>query len=145
MSYINRYDSSLKGYGMEKFELFTVPQRERVKALETTVIAWMNGLAANEQLVIGLPEVLDKWDECVPLIVGPGMQDQFLAWLRTNAKDIEGPVYNLPRLTADFLCIVVDKDYDPRKEEPPKGASRELLATLTVLGSFMTEHETRTA
>lgn len=130
---------------MKKFELFTVPQKERVKALETTVIPWMNDLVTGEQLVVGLPQVLGKWDECTPLVVGQGMQDQFLAWLRDNAKDIEGPCYNLPALSAGFLCMVIDENFDPRTDSPTDDASDELKGVLVALGNFMTQHESQAA
>lgn len=128
-------------HGLKKHELFTVPQKERVQKLETTVIPWMNGLEAGEQLVIGLPQVLGAWDQCVPLVVGPGMQEQFLGWLHANAKDVEGPCYNLPALNAYFLCMVIDENFDPRIENPPEDASKELLGVLAALGNFMSQCE----
>lgn len=130
---------------MKKFELFTVPQRDRVAALETIAMAWMNDLLAGEQLVVGLPQVLGKWDECTPLILGQGMQDQFLAWLQENTKSIEGPVYNLPALTADFLCMIIDENFDPRTEATSKDASNELKGALVSLGNFMTQYESQAA
>lgn len=130
---------------MKKFELFTVPQEERVKALETTIVLWINGLVASEQLVVGLPRVLGSWDECIPLVVGQGMQEQFLTWLHNNAKNIEEPVYNLPALTAEFLCMVIDEHFDPRTESLPEGATDELKGVLVSLGNFMTQHESQAA
>jgi len=131
--------------GIKKSELFTVPQKDRVKTLETTAIEWMNELKAGEQLVIGLPKVLGKWPECIPLMVGPGMQDQFLAWLRANAEQIHGPHYNLPPLTAGFLCMVIDEDFDPRTKNPPDAASEELRGTLVSLGNYMSDSEAHAA
>ena len=131
--------------GIKKAELFTVPQKERLGALEIKVIQWMNELRHGEQLVVGLPKVMGKWDECIPLIVGQGMQEQFLVWLRENASAIHGPVYNLPALTASFLCMVIDEDFDPRLENLDSGESDELRGVLIALGNFMTECESRAA
>jgi hypothetical protein len=131
--------------GIKKTALFKVPQKERVTALETHVIPWMNQLDPGEQLVVGLPQVLGKWSECDPVIVGRGMQEQFLAWLRKNAKEIEGPIYNLPALNTSFLCMVIDEDFDPRIEIPDNDASQELMGVLISLGNFMTQCDSQAA
>ncbi len=130
---------------MKKFELFTVPQQDRVKALELHGIAWLDKLAEGERLVIGVPEVLGTWHNCIPLVLNPGMQDPFVAWVRENAQHVEGPVYNLPPLTAPFLCMVVDEDFDPRIQSPPDDTSEELLGVLAALGTFMTQCEAAAA
>jgi hypothetical protein len=141
----NQYLGRQTMLGIRKTELFTVPQKERVRALETHVVSWMNDLQPNEQLVVGLPKVLCKWGECTPLIVGQGMQSQFLNWLHENATDIEGPIYNLPALTAGFLCMVIDEDFDPRLENPDSNAPKELKGVLIALSNFMTQSESQAA
>jgi hypothetical protein len=131
--------------GIKKFRLFTTLQKERVKVIEARVISWMNDLQPGEQLVVGLPQVLGNWNECTPLVVGQGMQDQFLGWLSENSAEIEGPVYNLPTLTAGFLCIIIDEDFDPRIENPDSDAPKELKGVLIALGNFMTQSASEAA
>jgi hypothetical protein len=123
------------------YELFVTPQEERVTALEHHVIPWIDRLNPGEKLIVGLPKVLGKWDECDPLIMGPNMQPQFLAWLRENAKGIRGPIYNLPKLNTQFLCIVTDEEFDPRVDDVPDGASSELFGTLASVSAFLTAYE----
>lgn len=128
---------------LKKFELFTVPQNERVEVLKRIVIVWMDNLTSGEQLVVGLPQVLGKWNECTPLVVGPGMQEQFLAWLEDNASYVEGPVYLLPALNSGFLCAVIDEKFDPRTENLDDPTD-ELKGVLVTLGNLMTLRESQT-
>lgn len=130
---------------VNKFELFTVSQEDRVEALQKTVPAWMQELTIHEQLVVGIPAVLGKWDQCTVLVLENVMYERYQAWLRSNARDIEGPCYNLPPLNAGFICAVIDRDFDPRFDAPPSDATEELLGMLASLATWMEEREPQPA
>ncbi|HWU24415.1 MAG TPA: hypothetical protein VN086_01515 [Candidatus Paceibacterota bacterium] len=117
--------------GLKQHELYVVPQKERVQQLEATVISWMNKLSPEERLIVGIPQVLGEWTNSIPVVVGPNMQGEFLDWLNECAEHIQGPTYNLPELTAGFICMLIDNDFDPREQPLPDGASKELVGVLT--------------
>ena len=131
--------------GLQQHELYVVAQKERVSKLESTVISWIDRLAPEQRLLVAIPQVLGDWSESTPIIVGPNMQDEFRGWLNECAEYIQGPTYNLPALTAGFICAVIDDEFDPRDQQPPEGASVELLGTLASLGTFLDSLETKAA
>lgn len=113
-----------------RHELFTVPQMERPDRLRETVVEWLDSLEPNQALLVGLPAVLGNWEACTPLVMPGTYQVEFLTWIDANRDAVRGPVYNLPALTASFLCVVLTEDHD--LEEPlPEDAGEELRGTFT--------------
>lgn len=131
--------------GLKQQELYVVPQKERVQQLETTVISWMDKLAPEERLIVGIPHVLGPWTSAIPIVVGPNMQGEFLGWLDEFAEHIKGPTYNLPQITAGFICMVIDNDFDPREQPLPDDASEELVGVLMSHSRFLDGLETKAA
>lgn len=114
---------------IKRYELFTVPQAKRPDELRQTAVSWMDALEPEEFLLVGLPQVLGKWDECVPLVLPPGYQVQFLTWVDENKAEVRGPHFNLPALNASFLCVVLSEHYDPELGIPDD-TTEELRGTL---------------
>jgi hypothetical protein len=83
-----------------------------------------------------LPEVLGDWKKAIPLVVFKHMVPDFLQWLEENEEHIAGPNYNLPALSAHFLCVVIDQHFDHLQYEPPENASDELIAVLQALAGL---------
>lgn len=117
---------------LKKAVLFTAPQRERVKQLRSIVPQWLSELKHSEQLVVGIPKVLGDWVDAFPVVLNPGMATDFLVWLDEAEETITGPVYNLPALSAPFVCIVIDAAFDPLQHELPRGGE-EITGTFASL------------
>tara|TARA_R110000824_G_scaffold401771_1_gene615527 strand:+ start:221882 stop:222262 length:381 start_codon:yes stop_codon:yes gene_type:complete len=111
---------------MKRFKLYDPSQRERVSVLRSAVSEHLHKLEPDELLVVGIPAVIGPWEKCVVLILGSQMEDQFTTWLGQYGERIRGPVLNLPPLTAPFICMVVDNDFDPCTYELAPNASTEL-------------------
>ncbi len=111
---------------MKRSKLFDPPQKERVSALRSAVSEQLHELEPDELLVVGIPAVLGSWEKCVVLTLGSQMENQFIAWIGQYGESIRGPVFNLPPLTAPFICMVVDNDFDPSVYELASDASSEL-------------------
>lgn len=130
---------------IRKFELVGVAQKERPAKLESVVLEYLNELRAGESLLIGLPRVLGPWEECTPIIIGTEHRDQFLVWLKESMTEILGPVYNLPALSAFFLCVIMDDRYDPRVDGSPADATPELAGVLASFTAFLNERDAKAA
>lgn len=111
---------------MKRYRLYDPSQGERVSALKSAVSEQLRELEPDELLVVGIPAVLGSWEKCAVLTLGSQMEDQFITWLGQYGEGIRGPVFNLPPLTAPFICMVVDGDFDPCTYELAPGASAEL-------------------
>ncbi len=130
---------------MKNVDIIAVPQNERVKKLGAEVLLRMNELSDTEALVVGIPQVLGTWEDAAILVLLKDMQRPFWAWLQQNAESIKGPVYNLSPLNASFLCMVVDKNYDPRQESLIIGTSEAQRGVLKAFCKLVDESERKTA
>lgn len=131
--------------GIRKFELFTVPQKERPAKLEEVALSFLDQLQTGEYLLIGLPEVIKPWETCTPIIICAEHRQQFLAWVKERTQFIEGPIYNLPPLNASFLCAILTDDYDPRIDGHPENTTKELAGVLASLTAFMNDRDSKAA
>lgn len=124
---------------MKRSKLYAAPQEERVSALKSAVQEQLRELEPDELLVVGIPAVLGSWEKCEVLALGSQMEDHFVTWLEAYGPRIKGPVFNLPPLTAPFICMVVDNDFDPCAYELASDASSELKGLFAALRAAETE------
>lgn len=116
--------------GLKKYELFSTLQEERATLLKTTVGQWLGKLKDDENLIIGLPHILEDWDQCLTIVLNPSLHDDFMDWVTEKEDDIAGLNCSLPLLNGYFICIVIDKKFDPRTDALPTGVSSEVTSTL---------------
>lgn len=117
-----------------KFEIFSFPQKSRVEEMLKWISPWFySNSRSGDQIVVGIRPVLGSWVEATALAVPAKNIPDLLVWVSDNAEAITGPVYNLPPLNAEFVCIAMQEDIDLQNVEFDPELPQSVLQVLDSL------------
>lgn len=121
---------------VKKCVLYHGPQKGRLEQLRVTVPQWLDQMDSNEQLIIGVQQLVNNWEEVLPIVIGKFMEAEFYSWLE-NAAEIIGPEHAVfANAHMEFVLMVVDNTYDPLTTPVPTRGQEEMVGTLDCLQHF---------